>query len=111
MHELPITAAVGAWVRVQPLASIATFFVHAFIQDLNEPRLEQKKQHPPCSETSHRWDETLCSPQVTFVEVSGNFLPDNVLLLEEFVAANSRGIESTYEWVSPDEASEVSGVW
>ena len=43
--------------------------------------------------------------------MSANFLPDEVLLLEEVIAVNSRGIESTYEWVSPDEAPEVSGVW
>lgn len=45
--------------------------------------------------------------QVTFVEVSSNFLPDELLLLEHFVAVNSRGVESTYEWVSSDEAPEV----
>ena len=39
--------------------------------------------------------------------MSANFFPDEVLFLEEFIAVDSRGVESTYEWVSPDEALEV----
>lgn len=45
--------------------------------------------------------------QVTFVEISAQFLPENELQSNEFTATDSGGAKATYEWVSPDQSPEA----
>lgn len=50
----------------------------------------------------------VISSQVTFVEVSAHFLPDNCLGCSEFTALDHRQNKAVYEWVPSDQGPEVS---
>lgn len=45
--------------------------------------------------------------QVTYVEVSAQFLGSERLIMPEFTALNAKGDHNIFEWVSADEALEV----
>lgn len=50
----------------------------------------------------------LLSSQVTFVEVSAQFLPDDCLSASEFTVLDHQHREAIYEWVPSDQGPEVS---
>lgn len=53
-------------------------------------------------------DALILSSQVTFVEVSAQFLPDDCLRVSEFAACDHKQREAVYEWVPSDQGPEVS---
>lgn len=54
------------------------------------------------------WSPCSLSWQVTFVEVSAQFLPDDCLGVAEFTALDHQHNEAVFEWVPPDQGPEVS---
>lgn len=50
----------------------------------------------------------VLSSQVTFVEVSAQFLPGDCLGVSEFTAVDHQRKEAVYQWVSSDQVPEVS---